>query len=92
MERFLKERAFQADYHEQLADERAKTERALLLKVLARKEAENRQRAGSARRDRRGAMNRPRTGKSFVVTLPRGRGPLLSFQRCIGCGQRWSLK
>ena len=49
MQRFLKERAFQADYHEQLAVERAKAERAFLLKVLARKEAENRQRAAQRR-------------------------------------------
>jgi hypothetical protein len=49
MKRFLKEKAFQADYHEQLADERAKTERAFLLNVLARKEAENRQRAVQGR-------------------------------------------
>jgi hypothetical protein len=52
MERFLKEMAFQADHHEQLADERAKAERAFLLKVLARKEAENRQRPALGRRRR----------------------------------------
>jgi hypothetical protein len=51
MERFLKERAFQADYHEQLADERAKAERAFLLMVLAKEEAEKRQRSkGRGRR------------------------------------------
>ena len=44
MEWFLQERALQADYHEQLADARAEAERAFLLKVLAEKEAEGRQR------------------------------------------------
>ena len=43
MLRFLAERAFKDDYLEQLADERAGAERDFLLKVLAKKEAENRQ-------------------------------------------------
>jgi hypothetical protein len=50
MERFLEARAFHADYHVQLAEERAKAERAFLLKVLAKKEAEKRQRLKGRRR------------------------------------------
>ena len=37
MERFLQERAFQADYHEQLADARAEAERDFLLTVLGKR-------------------------------------------------------
>jgi hypothetical protein len=43
MQKSLQPKRFN-DYSEQLAEERSETERAFLLKVLARKEAENRHR------------------------------------------------
>ena len=52
MQRFVKQRAFNDDYREQLADERTETERKFILEVLARKEAESR-RPDSARMDGR---------------------------------------
>jgi hypothetical protein len=41
MQRFVQQKTFK-NYRELLANERAKTERMFLLKVLVRKEAENR--------------------------------------------------
>jgi len=44
MQKILQPKRFN-DYSEQLAEVRSETERAFLLKVLARKEAENRRRS-----------------------------------------------
>jgi hypothetical protein len=44
MQGFLKRKTFK-NYQELLAEERAETERLFILKVLARKEAENRSRS-----------------------------------------------
>jgi hypothetical protein len=44
MQKILQPKRFN-DYSEQLAEERSETERAFFLKVLARKEAENRRRS-----------------------------------------------
>jgi hypothetical protein len=52
MQRFLKQETFK-NYRELLAKERSETERMFLLKVLGRKEAENRRR--SIARARNGA-------------------------------------
>ena len=48
MQGFLKRKAFK-NYRELLAKERSETERMFLIKVLARKEAENRRRPARGR-------------------------------------------
>ncbi|MDQ1454200.1 MAG: hypothetical protein QOK38_4066 [Acidobacteriaceae bacterium] len=49
MQRFVQQKTFK-NYRELLANERAKTERMFLLKVLVRKEAENRRPSAYDRR------------------------------------------
>jgi hypothetical protein len=44
MQRFLQQKTFEDDYLQELANERSETERLFILRILAKKEAENRRR------------------------------------------------